>query len=40
VARSFAVRGVVEGFYGTPWTHEARRSVISFLARRGMNAYV
>jgi hyaluronoglucosaminidase len=40
VARSFAVRGVVEGFYGTPWTHDARREVISFLAPRGMNAYV
>src|SRR4051812_39767936 len=39
VLRSFAVRGVVEGFYGTPWTHEARREVISFLAARGMNAY-
>jgi hyaluronoglucosaminidase len=34
------VRGVVEGFYGTPWTHEARLDVISFLAPRGMNAYV
>src|SRR4051794_30081158 len=40
VARSFAVRGVVEGFYGTPWTHEARLDVISFLAPRGCNAYV
>ena len=39
VLRSFAVRGVVEGFYGTPWTHEARLAVISFLAERGMNAY-
>ncbi|MCU1464625.1 MAG: hyaluronidase [Actinomycetia bacterium] len=39
VLRSFAVRGVVEGFYGTPWTHDARIEVISFLAARGMNAY-
>ena len=39
VLRSFAVRGVVEGFYGTPWTHDARLEVISFLAARGMNAY-
>jgi hyaluronoglucosaminidase len=31
---------VVEGFYGTPWPHEARLDVISFLAPRGMNAYV
>jgi len=40
VPRSFGVRGVVEGFYGTPWAHEARLDVISFLAPRGMNAYV
>ena len=40
VPRSFAVRGVVEGFYGTPWAHGARRSVITFLAGHGMNAYV
>jgi hyaluronoglucosaminidase len=38
--REFAVRGIVEGFYGTPWTHDARCDVISFLAPRGMNAYV
>ncbi|HEY5170978.1 MAG TPA: protein O-GlcNAcase [Acidimicrobiia bacterium] len=37
--RPFAVRGVVEGFYGTPWTHDARLEVMSFLAARGMNAY-
>jgi len=39
VLRSFAVRGVVEGFYGPPWTHDARLEVISFLAARAMNAY-
>ena len=39
MSRSFAVRGVVEGFYGTPWNHDARLEVIEFLARRGMNAY-
>jgi hyaluronoglucosaminidase len=39
VLRSFAVRGVVEGFYGTPWTHDARLEVIAFLSGRGMNAY-
>src|SRR4051812_9980923 len=40
MGRAFAVRGIVEGFYGTPWTHDARLDVISFLAPRGMNAYV
>ncbi|HEX4490436.1 MAG TPA: protein O-GlcNAcase [Acidimicrobiia bacterium] len=38
--RDFRLRGIVEGFYGPPWTHEARREVLSFLAPRGMNAYV
>ncbi len=38
--RSFAVRGIVEGFYGTPWSHAARRDAISLLAPHGMNAYV
>jgi hyaluronoglucosaminidase len=40
MGRAFAVRGIVEGFYGTPWTFEARRRAISFLAPRGLNAYV
>lgn len=34
------MRGVIEGFYGAPWSHEARLHAIEFLARRGMNAYV
>jgi hyaluronoglucosaminidase len=37
---SFEVRGIVEGFYGTPWSHAARLDAINFLAPRGMNAYV
>lgn len=40
MGRAFAVRGIVEGFYGTPWTHNARLRAISFLAPRGLNAYV
>ena len=33
-ARSpFAVRGVIEGFYGHPWTHEQRLDLIAFIAR-------
>lgn len=36
----FAVRGVVEGFYGTPWTHAQRLDMIDFLARRGLNTFV
>lgn len=37
---AFEVRGVVEGFYGTPWSPDERRHVLSFLAARGMNAYL
>jgi hypothetical protein len=32
--------GVVEGYYGRPWTHEARRDVVRFLGAHGMNAFV
>lgn len=35
----FAVRGVIEGFYGTPWTHEERLDMIDFLHRYDYNAY-
>lgn len=34
------VRGVVEGFYGTPWSHQARLSLIDFYGRFKMNTYV
>lgn len=33
-------RGVVEGFYGTPWSHEARLSLIDFYGRNKMNTYI
>ncbi|MEV8252691.1 protein O-GlcNAcase [Rhodoglobus sp. NPDC076762] len=36
----FAVRGVIEGFYGTPWSHEQRLDLITFLGERGMNTFV
>lgn len=38
--RPVPVRGVIEGFYGPPWSADARLSVIEFVAERGMNAYV
>ncbi len=40
MSRPFTLRGVIEGFYGPPWSHAARCSAIAFLAERGMNAYV
>ncbi|MET0771480.1 MAG: protein O-GlcNAcase [Candidatus Limnocylindrales bacterium] len=36
----FAIRGVIEGFYGRPWTHRQRLDLIPFLAERGMNSFV
>ncbi len=33
-------RGVVEGFYGEPWSHETRLSLIDFYGRFKMNYYV
>jgi hypothetical protein len=40
MARTSPLRGVVEGYYGRPWSGDARRSVIRFLGARGMNAFV
>jgi hyaluronoglucosaminidase len=34
------LRGVIEGFYGPPWSQSSRLSVLEFVAERGMNAYV
>ena len=33
-------RGVVEGFYGTPWSHEVRLSLIDTYGRYKMNYYI
>ncbi len=33
-------RGVIEGFYGIPWSFEERMSMIRFLSDIGMNQYV
>lgn len=35
-----AFRGVVEGFYGTPWSHEARMHQIEFYGKNKMNTYI
>jgi len=34
------VRGIIEGFYGRPWTWEERRHVGGVLAAAGMDTYV
>ncbi|MGH9454092.1 MAG: protein O-GlcNAcase, partial [Terriglobia bacterium] len=36
---SFAQRGIVEGFYGTPWSVEDRLDMLRFEGDRGMNVY-
>ncbi len=33
-------RGVVEGYYGTPWSMEARESLFRFYGRNKMNVYI
>jgi hyaluronoglucosaminidase len=35
-----ALRGVVEGFYGTPWTHAERLAQLDFYGRTKQNVYV
>lgn len=37
---AFAERGIVEGFYGRPWSHEQRLDMIRFIGARGMNRFV
>lgn len=33
-------RGVIEGFYGTPWTHEQRLDLMALSERLKLNSYV
>lgn len=35
-----AWRGVVEGFYGTPWSHEARLRQLDFYGQNKLNVYL
>ncbi len=34
------IRGVIEGFYGTAWTHEYRKDLFRFMGENKMNAYI
>ena len=36
----FAIRGVIEGFYGKPWAHEDRLWLLERMGRWGMNSYM
>lgn len=35
-----AFRGVVEGFYGTPWSHAARLRQLEFYGKNKLNTYI
>ena len=35
-----AWRGVVEGFYGQPWSNQERAAQFSFYQQKGLNAYI
>ena len=37
---SVRYRGVVEGFYGIPWSHQARLSQLKFYGKNKMNTYI
>ncbi len=37
---SFKIRGVIEGFYGTPWDFNARLDLISFMDKHRLNTYM
>lgn len=37
---SFEMRGVIEGFYGTPWTTENRVDLVRFIGEQKMNTYM
>ena len=34
------ISGIIEGFYGPPWSHDARLDFLDFLAEHGGNTYV
>lgn len=36
----FVWRGVVEGYYGEPWSHEAREAQLRWMGEHGLNAYL
>ncbi|HZS23541.1 MAG TPA: protein O-GlcNAcase [Gaiellaceae bacterium] len=40
MARALAVRGVIEGFYGPPWSHAERLDLIRFCGEHGFTHWV
>ena len=39
-ANPIPIRGVVEGFYGLPWSHAQRLEFMSFCRQHNLNAYI
>jgi len=37
---AFAIRGVIEGFYGRPWSWAERMRMIDFMGEQGYNLYI
>ncbi|MQS76757.1 hypothetical protein FHL06_10285 [Lactobacillus halodurans] len=35
-----SIRGVIEGFYGQPWSHQAREDLFKFMGEHKMNVYI
>ncbi len=39
-APDYPLRGIIEGFFDTPWSFEARKDILAFLGTHKMNTYV
>jgi hyaluronoglucosaminidase len=37
---SFLHRGIIEGYYGTPWSFEEREDMVDFLVNNRLNSYI
>ncbi|MFA7435961.1 MAG: protein O-GlcNAcase [Bacilli bacterium] len=37
---SFKIRGIIEGFYGKPWTHEERLDEVDLMNKYRLNTYI
>ena len=40
ISSPIPLRGIVEGFYGTPWSFEDRADLINFCGKNNLNAYI
>jgi hypothetical protein len=38
--KTYQRRGIVEGFFGPPWSMAQRKALFEFGAARGMNSYL